>query len=217
MALAGVAPESQLFAPRIDALPLCEGEIVGRGEVLVECHVVVQVLIGCDRRQDEPLGGVLCVQAAVQQAAAVERRAVVGDAAHVFRQFFFRALHRAEVAVGVFVVLAVGIVRGKVYFPPFGGQVDPPHASSAGFFSSGRFVAHLVLVESLGTLVEGVQGIGHLLACFPVVRGRGLIAVVFHRSAQPDVCSLVAERVSGEHAQDASHGIPPVEGGLGAA
>ena len=72
MPFAGKAPEGQFLAPRVDALFLCQGkEVLGR-EILVKRHVVVQVLVGRDGREDEPWGGVLRVQAAVQQAAAVE-------------------------------------------------------------------------------------------------------------------------------------------------
>ena len=47
-------------------------EIVRVREILIERHVVVQVLVGRDGRQDKLVSGILCVEAAVQQASAVE-------------------------------------------------------------------------------------------------------------------------------------------------
>ena len=64
--------ESQFFAPGVDALLLCQAEIVRVREILIERHVVVQVLVGRDGRQDKLVSGILCVEAAVQQASAVE-------------------------------------------------------------------------------------------------------------------------------------------------
>ena len=75
-------------------------------------------------------------------------------------------------------------------------------------------MAHHIVEEPFGVFVETVQCKSHSSAGFLVVRGRHLVSLVLYRGAQMDIRPLVAERVAGEHAQDAPHGIPAVEGGL---
>ena len=74
-----VAASDKILSHGVFAARLGQGEIVANGEILVQRHVVIQILVAGDAGQGEAVKGLAHGQAVGHRGAAIETGVIVGD------------------------------------------------------------------------------------------------------------------------------------------
>ena len=207
-AAAGFGLQHQFLAYGLGVLLLHHGVDVLFREVLVQVHVVVQELKARHAAQDEVVGLMLQVEAAVQQVAPVAALVVVGDAADVVGTVFL-ALGHSGIFIRVSALVGIFIVQSEIQLQVLLGQVDGTEAAAEFVVLVHALVQVRVLEEASLVFVEEVGGEGKLRADAVVVADAGLIVVV-GGGTQCEVRSLVSERRFGKDTYQSAHRVASV-------
>ena len=202
--------QNQLLADGFGILLLHHGVKVLRSEILVQIHLVIQVLESGDAAQDEIVCLVLEVQAGIQQVTLVTAFVVIIDFVQVIGTVFRLSIGTAYISIRVSALVGIFIIERKVQFTVFGRQVDSPDTSAEFIVHIDSFAIELVLEESALVLIESSGRKGKLGRDAVIMRDGSLVVIVGSRS-QTQVRTLVAEGGFGKDTDETSHGITSVE------
>ena len=201
--------KDELLVDGVLALPLVDGEDALAGEVLIHGHVVVEPLVAGVGGELEAVGEVFEPQGVVAHPAAVVAGVVV-----VYRGDF-SALFVVE-AVGEGVLVGEVEPAGEHGFQaggdlPFEFQTAAGGLAAVGF-SAGELIGEVAAVA----VVVGADAQAGSVAEAGEFRYPGL-PVAVAAAADGEAVALVFEGGKGVDVDDAAHGVPTVEGTLGAA
>ena len=211
-AASGFGFEDNFLAQCLGVLLLHHGIDVLFREVLVQIHVVTQVLEAGHTTQNEVVGLILQVQSGIQQVTLVAAGVVVGDATNVLRTVFF-AFYLSGIFIRITSLVGVFVVHGEIKFQVVGGQVDGTDTSAEFIVGINPFAVEVILEEPTLMVVEQAYREGELAGNTVVVGERGVVVVVSGRS-QAKVCALISEGRFGEHTDESAHGVASVERSL---
>ena len=211
--------QDKLLGDGILVLPLLQGVKVDVGKVLIQVHLVVQVLEACYAGQGGARPALLGCQTHISEVAAVTAAIVVGNLPDL-RDGFRRSgrAHNTTIFIRIATLVEPFMAGCEVETESGVGTQDESHASSEILLAVDEFVATGGIAEIAAIdIAEEVGAEGKTVAYAMIVSESEASAISIigcRTAAKSDISTLIGKRILGKDADDATHRVAPVKRAL---
>lgn len=153
-AVARLRLQYKFLADGFRVLLLHDGINVGFGEILIQIHLVVQILETCHTAQDKVVCLMLQIQTSVQQVTLVTTGTVVRYFSDIVAAIFRLAVGTSGVFIRITSLIGIFIIHRQVQFQVVCRQVDSAETTSEFIVRIDALVVEAVLEEASLVLVE---------------------------------------------------------------
>ena len=182
-------------------------------EILVQIHLIFQILKSRHTAENEIICLMLQIQSTIQQITFVSAFLVIGNFADIVLTILFPT-HQSGVRIRITALIGKLIIQGKVQFQILFRKINGTKAPSKFItFVDFAVVAHYIFKETALMVIKQISRKGKPIGNTVIVT-HGSLIIIIGSGTQSQVCSLISERRLGVDTDQAAHRITSVESSL---